>query len=354
MELAAIAKELDGARLVTLVGVGGVGKTRLALQLAAEVVPRFADGAWLCELAAASDADTMLQVVAATLGVQARQGGSLGESIVDALRPKRQLVVLDNCEHQLRAVAGLAAEILRACPDVRLLATSREGLGVAGEQIWPLASLTLPESSELDRVSECDAVRLFVDRAHAARPGFVLSETNAAAVGEICVRLDGIPLAIELAAARVAALSPGDIRGLLDERFRLLTGGRHTTVERHQTLRAAVDWSYSLLDDRERVVFDRLSVFSGSFDARAAQAVVSGDGIEAWDVLDALTGLVAKSMVNAEEDPEGVMRYQLLETLRQYGREQLDAAGDADAWRRRHAQPLHRRRRRGHRGLAFA
>ena len=172
---------------MTLVGVGGVGKTRLALQLAAEVVPRFADGAWLCELAAASDADTTLQVVAATLGVQARQGGSLGESIVDALRPKRQLVVLDNCEHQLRAVAGLAADILRACPDVRLLATSREGLGVAGEQIWPLASLTLPESAELDRVGECDAVRLFVDRAHAARPGFALSETNAARGGrDLC------------------------------------------------------------------------------------------------------------------------------------------------------------------------
>ena len=279
----------------------------------------------------------MLQVVAAALGVRPRPGASLADSIVESLRPRRVLVVLDNCEHLLRAAAALADRVLRECAHVHLVATSRESLGVAGEQTWPLGSLAIPDGSDTD-VLVSDAVRLFVDRAQAARPGFTLTDANATSVGEICRRLDGIPLALELAAARVSALSPADISGLLDERFRLLTGGRRSGVERHQTLRATVDWSYSLLDDRERVVFDRLGVFTGSFDARAAQAVVAGDGVEAWDVLDALTDLVAKSMVVAEEAADGTMRYQLLETLRQYGRERLDAVGDADGWRRRHAE----------------
>jgi predicted ATPase/class 3 adenylate cyclase len=336
-ELASLGSALQASRLVTVVGVGGVGKTRLALQAAAELISGFPDGVWVCELAAADDPESMLQVVAAALGVRPRPGSSLEDSIIESLRPRRTLVVLDNCEHLLRAVSRLTDRVLRSCAQVQVLATSRESLGVEGEQTWPLGSLAIPEGPDTD-LTTSDAVLLFVDRAKAARPGFTLSLANGAAVTEICQRLDGIPLALELAAARVAALSPADISGLLDERFRLLTGGRRSGVERHHTLRATVDWSYSLLDQRERVVFDRLSVFAGSFDARAAQAVVAGDGGEAWDVLDAVTDLVAKSMVIADEAAGGAMRYQLLETLRQYGREQLDGTGDADNWRRSHAE----------------
>jgi predicted ATPase/class 3 adenylate cyclase len=335
-EQAGLAKALESSRLVTVIGVGGVGKTRLAVQVAADIITRYPDGAWFCELAAADEPQAMLQVVATVLGVQPRPGVTLDQSIVESLRARRLLVVLDNCEHLIREVAALANAVLRECPTVSILATSREALGVGGEQVWPLASLDLPTSGDLDAVSGNESVRLFVERATAARPGFGLGPGNVDAVVEICRRLDGIPLAIELAAARVAVFSPSDLRGLLDERFRLLAGTRRSAVERHQTLRATVDWSYALLEEIERVVFDRLGIFAGSFDHRAAQAVCAGDGVEIWDVLDALSGLVAKSMVTAEEIDDGTMRYQLLETLRQYARERLDETGDIDRWRARH------------------
>jgi predicted ATPase/class 3 adenylate cyclase len=336
-DLTALAKAFETGRLVTVIGVGGVGKTRLAIQVAADVITRYPDGAWFCELAAADEPDAMLQVVAAALGVQQRPGVSLDRCIVEALQTRRLLVVLDNCEHLIRDVAALVSGVVRECPTVGVLATSREALGVVGEQVWPLASLDLPPLGDRDAAPTNESVRLFVERATAARPGFALGPGNVDAVVEICRRLDGIPLAIELAAARVAALSPADLRDLLDERFRLLAGTRRSAVERHQTLRATVDWSYSLLEPNERVVFDRLGVFAGGFDHRAAQVVCSGDGIEVWDVLDALTSLVAKSMVNAEETDDGTMRYQLLETLRQYARERLDDAAETDRWRARHA-----------------
>ena len=353
---------MSSSRLVTMIGVGGVGKTRLAVQIAADVLPAFSDGAWLCELAAASDEEAAFQLVAAALGVQQRPGVSLPVSIREFLRVKQMLVVLDNCEHLLDAAGRLAEDVLRDCPDVRILATSREALAVEGEQIWPLRSLGIPDDAhDLAAVSTSDAVQLFVDRAHAARPDFTINEGNAGAVVEICRRLDGVPLAIELAAARVSAMSPPEIAELLDERFRLLTGGRRTAVERHQALRATVDWSYSLLDERDRIVFDRLGVFVGGFDPAAARAVVIGDGIEVWDVLDALASLVGKSMLVADDGADGTTRYMMLETLRQYAREQLDESGDADAWRRRHAdyythagrgdraRAPHRRRSRGDR-----
>jgi predicted ATPase/class 3 adenylate cyclase len=337
-ELASLATALDQNRLVTLTGVGGVGKTRLATQLAAEVLPQFGDGAWLCELAAADDDDALVQVVAATLGVRPRPGLDLDESIAEFLRVKQLLVVLDNCEHLLVESARLAELILHDCPSVRIVATSREGLAVEGEHVVPLRSLGLPPKRATDAELETEAIRLFADRAASARDGFVLDQTNLPAVAEICRRLDGMPLAIELAAARVVAMSPSDIAARLDERFRLLTGGRRTAVERHQTLRATVDWSYSMLDEREQTVFQRLGVFVGGFDAGAAEQVVTGDGIEPWDVVDALVDLVAKSMVVAEPQPDGSTRYQLLETLRHYARERLDERADADHWRRRHAE----------------
>jgi predicted ATPase/class 3 adenylate cyclase len=326
-ELGAVADALRESRLVTLTGVGGVGKTRLALQVAADLLPHFADGAWFCELAPATDDDALTQVIAATLRVAPRPGGTLESAIVDFLRAKRALVVLDNCEHLLDPVARLADQVLQACPDVRMLATSREALAIAGEQIRPVRSLR-----------PVDARELFVARAEALMPAFAPDQPASTAIEEICHRLDGIPLAIELAAARVGTMSPVEIAALLDERFRLLTGGRRTAVERHQTLRATVDWSFSLLDERSRQVFERLGVFAGSFDGSAAAAVAATEGIDEWDVREALAGLVRQSLVNADANVEGVTRYSMLETLRQYAVERLDAAQASDRWRLRHAE----------------
>jgi predicted ATPase len=337
-EVRDLAAALERSPLVTVTGVGGVGKTRLAVQVAAELLGTFADGAWLCELAAAGDTDTLAQVVASTLGVAQRASRSLERSIVEFLRSARLLLVLDNCEHLLDASGQLAAAILAGCPGVRVLATSREALTVPGEQVWPLQSLELPDlAGGVDATAASEAGRLFCERAAAARPSYALSEANEAAVVEVCRRLDGIPLAIELAAARVAAMTPAEIAGLLDERFRLLTGGRRTAVGRHQTLRATVDWSYGLLAPGERLVFDRLAVFSGGFTLAAATAVVAGEGVEGWDIVDAVGGLVAKCMVVAEPGTGEHTRYQLLETLRQYGRERLEEQGTTSRWRRRHA-----------------
>ena len=337
-EIADIAALLDSARLVTLTGVGGVGKTRLALQVAAEVLPRFPDGAWVSELAVASDDDALVQVVTAALNALPLPGVTLDQSVIEFLRAKRLLLVLDNCEHLLDGAGRLADAILRECPGVRILATSREGLAVRGEQMMAVRSLGVPaDGLDFDALAHSDAVVLFAERASAARAGFRLDAGNAAAVVEVCRRLDGIPLALELAAARVASMNPSDIAQRIDERFRLLTGGRRVGIERHQTLRATVDWSYSLLEPAEQQVFDRLSVFVGGFDATAAEQVVSGDGVEDWDVIDALGSLVLKSMVLIDETADGAARYQMLETLRAYGREQLDEREETDRWRHAHA-----------------
>jgi predicted ATPase len=332
-ELAAVAADLTAYRLVTLTGVGGVGKTRLAVQVAAELLPDFADGAWFCELAAAATDEALGSVVSTALGVLRRPQMTLEESIVDFLRTRQVLLVLDNCEHLLDGAAELAEAILAGAPSVRVLATSREGLGIPSEHVRPLRSLAVAASDP--RTSE--AAVLFAERALAVDPAFTLDGPSGAAVVEICRRLDGIPLAIELAAARVAAMAPAEIAGHLDERFRLLTGGRRGRVERHQTLRAAIEWSYSLLTGTERTVFDRFGVFPVDFDEAAAVAISAGDGVERWDVIDALGSLVAKSMVGAERSGDST-RYQLLETLRHFARDRIDADGDIDGLRRRHAR----------------
>ena len=303
-DVAGVAKALNESRLVTLTGVGGVGKTRLAMQTAAELVPRFADGVWLCELAATNDPDLLAQVLVAALGVQPRPGRSLAESVCDYLGAKQVLMIVDNCEHLLDAAAEIAEAILLAAPGVRVLATSREPLAVAGEQVLAVRSLRVASELSLEAIAACEAVQLFMERAGATRPSFELDATNAEDILEICRRLDGIPLAVELAAARLTSMSPGEIAGLLDERFRLLTGGRRRGVERHHTLRATIEWSYSLLGERERSIFDRLGVFAGSFDADAATAVAGDDELAAWDVRDALDDLAAKSMIVLEDGPE--------------------------------------------------
>ena len=339
-ELADLAAMMQRSSLVTVVGAGGVGKTRLALQAAAEQMPSFRDGAWLCELHAVEDEQMMAQAVLAALRARPRPGISAASSIVEFLRARSALLlVVDNCEHLLSAVAALAAGILRSCRGVRILATSRQALGVGGEQVFGLRPLSLPSPpASMATVGSSDAVSLFVQRASAARSDFSLSSANVAAVGEVCRHLDGIPLAIELAAARITALRPGEIAGLLDERFRLLTLGRADAAGRHQTLQAAVEWSYALLSEAERRVFDCLGVFPGSFDAAAAVGIVGVGGLQRWEVLDGLTALVGKSMVVQEEGPDQTSRYRLLETLRAYARQQLAAADELGRLLRRHAE----------------
>ena len=335
-ELAGLAAAMARSPLVTVTGPGGVGKTRLALHAAANQLPSFRDGAWLCELHPAGDEQTMAQAVATALRARPRLGISTADSIVEFLRTKGALLlVLDNCEHLAAAAAALAADILRGCPGVRILATSQQPLSVGGEQVFGLRPLSLPPpEATMAAAGASDAVSLFAQRATAARSDFSLSPSNVAAVGEICRRLDGIPLAIELAAARVAALRPAEIAALLDERFRLLTRGRADAASRQQTLQATVEWSYALLGEAERRVFDCLGVFPASFDAAAA-ADIAAD-LQRWDILDSLTSLVGKSLVAEEEGPGQTSRYRLLETMRAYARQQL-AAGELDRLRHRHA-----------------
>jgi predicted ATPase/class 3 adenylate cyclase len=336
-----VAALLRETRLVTVAGTGGVGKTRVAVHVAAEVLPGFRDGAWFCELASGDDAQTMSQAVASTLGCVQHPGLSLSESVVEYLKVRELLLVLDNCEHLLDEAGDLVESVLRACPDVTVLVTSREALDVTGERVVRLRSLATPgESSDDAALLDSPAVQLFRDRAIDAAVDVEWDAQQWSAVGEICRRVDGIPLAIELAAARTVSMSPVDVAGHLDERFRLLTGKRRGRIERHQTLRATVEWSYQLLDADEREVFDRLGVFTGSFDEAAAVAVAGGDELDSWTVNDALASLVAKSMLGTDTGPAGTTRYTMHETLRQYAREQLDDTECTDQYRRALAHHL--------------
>jgi len=339
-ELCDVVNMLDSARLLTLVGPGGIGKTRLSVRVAEAKLERFEDGVWLVELASTADPALVPLAMASTLGVRQRSAQSLSDALVSELRLKHALLVLDNCEHVVDAAASLADRLLRACPRLQILATSRQSLGVAGEAIWRVPSLPLPEAAATmgtDEIAASDAVRLFVDRARAAMPAFQLDDRNAASVAEICRRLDGIPLAIELAAARVGVLGLEQILQRLDDRLRLLTGGSRTAASRQQTLRATLDWSCDLLSQAERLVLDRLSVFAGGWTLEAAETVAAGSGVESADVLGVLSQLVDKSLVDADTQREEA-RFRLLETIRQYAHERLVGSGHVEATQARHAE----------------
>jgi predicted ATPase/class 3 adenylate cyclase len=337
-ELAKAADLLKTSRLLTLTGPGGSGKTRLALHLAADVLDRYPDGVWLVELALVTDPAGVAPAVAAAAHIGEHPGRPVVETISAGLSQRHLLLVLDNCEHLIAACADLAAALLRTCPQLTILATSREGLNVPGETLMPVPALRVPESDTLlplDELREYEAVSLFVDRCASYQPAFALTKENAADIVRICRRLDGVPLALELAAARVRVLSVAQVAKRLDDRFRLLTGGSRTVLARQQTLRAMIDWSYDLLSDSERLLLRRLSVFVGGWTLEAAEGVCAGEGIEQEAILELLAHLVDKSLV-LMQDRAGAARYRMLETIREYAREKLVDSGEAPTLRKRH------------------
>ncbi len=365
-ELAQVADLLRAHRLLTLTGPGGAGKTRLAVEAARAELAAMPDGVWLVELAPVTDPAEVASAVLGALGVREQallhagratatipswaaaeqeQADALGR-LLAALSRQQALLVLDNCEHLVGAAATLADRVLAACPQVRIMATSREPLNITGEALWTVGPLTLPPdpaarvaglagNGATGHVQDYASVRLLTQRARAVRPGFEVTDANAAAVARICRALDGMPLAIELAAARLRTMAPEQVAARLDDRFRLLTGGGRTAVPRHQTLRAVVDWSWDLLDDDERAVWRRFSVFTGGATLEAAEQVCSGSGIRAGQVLDLLAALADKSLLTVRHDPP---RYGMLEIIRAYGLERLAEAGEQDDVRRAHAQ----------------
>jgi predicted ATPase len=331
-EMEEVGRLLGTARLVTLTGAGGCGKSRLSFQVARNLLESYPDGAWLVELAPLSDPGLVPQRVAAVLGVREESGRPPVETLRDWIGSRALLVLLDNCEHLTAACRDLAAQLIRGCPGLRVLATSREALGTAGEVLWHVPPLHVPDlrgHARLTRreIGQFESVRLFVERAAAATPAFAVTEENAKTVAQICARLDGIPLAIELAAARIKVLPVGQILARIEDRFRLLTTGSHAALPHQQTLRATVDWSYDLLAAKERTLFDRLSVFAGGATLEGIEAVCSGDGFEESEILDLVTHLADKSLLIPEEGAGGTARYRLLETLREYGKEKLEASG---------------------------
>ncbi len=337
-EIAEVRERLGSARLVSLTGAGGCGKTRLALEVAAALRGRFPDGVWLVEFASLTDPALVPATLAASLGIPEAPRQPFARALAAALRSRRLLLVLDNCEHLVDACARLTDTLLRDCPDLRVLATSREALGIGGEVVYRVPSLAFPDpqdSTDMAPLATCESVRLLCERARLVRPEFVPGEGNAVAVAEICWRLDGIPLAIELAAARLRVLSVEQLATGLSDCFRLLTGGSRTAPRRHQTLRATIDWSYALLSDAERAVLRRLAVFASGCTLPAAEAVCAGDGVAIGDVLDLLTSLADKSLLITEAEA-GEARFRPLVTIRQYAEEQLVAAGEIDAIRLRH------------------
>jgi predicted ATPase/class 3 adenylate cyclase len=337
-ELREVKELLGSARLLTLLGMGGLGKTRLSLQVAAELRHQFPDGTWFIDLAPVRDEALVVGETAQALGVREEPDRPLLQTICAFLRERQLLLILDNCEHLLRASAALANAILRAAPNVRILASSRETLHVPGEQAYPVLPLPVPGQGErFETLAQSTAVRLFVERARQQKPSFEFTEREAPAVAELVARLEGIPLALELAAARVRSLSVADINARLKDRYKLLTGGGKVLLERQQTLRALVDWSYDLLGEPEQTLLRRLAVFAGGFDLAAAEQVCGAEPLASEDVLDLLGALVEKSLVMLDER-DGASRYRMLETIRDYAREKLEQAGERDEVAKRHCE----------------
>jgi predicted ATPase/class 3 adenylate cyclase len=339
-DIAEVRELLRRHRLVTLVGSGGVGKTRVALQVGADLLDQYPDGAWFVDFSPITDSELVSSVVAQVLGMQQQQGRRVDESIPPWLKRKKLLLIFDNCEHLLEAIAALVAPILDMAHDVRILNTSRQALAVTGEAVHRLPSLAVPSAGAALGVEEArkyGGISLFVDRATLADSHFVLTDDNAPIVADICRRLDGIPLAIELAAARVKVLSIPNLAHRLDERFKILTGGSRDVLPRQKTLSALIDWSYDLLNRQEQTLFNRVGIFAGGFSLDAAMAVCGGDGLDEIDLLDLLSSLTDKSLVVADTSGEQE-RYSLLESTRAYALEKLSASGERDTLARRHAE----------------
>jgi predicted ATPase/DNA-binding SARP family transcriptional activator len=341
LEMVEVKRMLAMTGLLTLTGTGGCGKTQLALEVAKDLVGTYQDGMWLVELAPLSEGTLVPQVMAATFGVQEQPGRPLLESLLDALGDKEMLIVLDNCEHLIDAAARLTVALLSSCSRLRVLATSREPLGVTGELSWIVPSLSAPDTRQSPTMEELggyESVRLYADRASNKHPGFELTSENARAVAQVCARLEGIPLAIELAAARIRMLSAEQISERLGHSLKLLTGEDRTADHRHQTLRAALEWSFDLLGEPEQILFRRISAFAGGFTLDAAESVGGREGIDEEDIFELLSHLVDKSLVVANENWETGARYRLLEPIRQHTREKLRESGEAEAVGRRHTE----------------
>ena len=337
-EIEQIKKHVEQYRLVTLTGSGGIGKTRLALQVASELLPDFPEGVWQVELAPLSDPRLVPQAIVNTLGLMEQADRPPLTLLSDFLQDKHILLILDNCEHLIQACAQLTEALLHACPNLHILTTSREALEISGESLYHVPSLITPDLLNItfDILPQYEAVQLFVERAQSAMGDFSLTRDNAHAIAQVCHHLDGIPLALELAAARVKVLRAEEIAVRLDDRFHLLTGGARTALPRHQTLRATIDWSHDLLSEAERVLLRRLSVFAGGWRLEAAESACEGEGIEKREILDLLTHLVNKSLILAERQQGQETRYRMLETIRQYAQEKLWAAGEGELMRQRH------------------
>jgi non-specific serine/threonine protein kinase len=338
-EINGVRTAIAGARLVTMIGAGGVGKTRLALRVGVECLAAFPHGVWLVDLAPVSDGALVAAAVADAVGAPHRPARPIIESLRGHLRDRSLLLIVDNCEHVIDACADLVHQILAGCSGVKIIATSREALAVSGEVAWRVRSLGVPDAGPAGAAAlmRIESVQLFAQRGRAARPGFEVTAENGTAVSQICRRLDGLPLAIELAAARLRAMSPAEIATRLDDRFRLLTGGARAALPRQRTLEATVSWSYELLSDAERALFDRLSVFAGGWTLEAAERICQFDRTQSdADISDLIARLVDRSLVVADETMAGTTRYRLLETLRQFGRDRLVDRGEATCIRNQH------------------
>lgn len=340
-EVAEIQRLLATKRLVTLTAVGGAGKTRLALEVATRSLDGYPDGTWLVDLTPIRDDDLVSRVFGSTLRVHERARQPIAQTLIQHLRGKRLLLVVDNCEHVIQGCARLIDPILRSCVDITFLATSRESLRIGGETVRRVAPLAVPDHAaqiDLDDLAQCEAVSLFLDRAKSAAPGFEMSVENAPSIAELCRRLDGIPLAIELAAARAGLMSPNQILSRMQDRFQLLTSGSRAGPERHRTLKAAIDWSHDLLSEQERTLFRRLSVFAGSFSVEAVEEVCSSDDLDAGAIIGLLGSLVDKSLVIGIDHGTAPIRFRMLDTLHEYGRERLAEGGEVERIQERHCE----------------